>query len=189
MILEAVLGYLYGLDYADFRHILRGCDHPVSVLKNKKFTRTLDPKGFWRFEQDIDPELRLSVLAQVAYQELGDQGLERFLAMNGGEGWRLPEALRLADYDLGHDDRRNDPQPVGSKLQPRFYQWQEGQSVEESWEECERHAEILAKILPPPEEEDTLDSESDAAVALDLFGNPVETDLLGSPVYPKPRKR
>ena len=33
------------------------------------------------------------------------------------------------------------------------------------------------------------DSEGGDAVAVDLFGNPIDTDLFGSPVYPKPRKR
>ena len=114
---------------------------------------------------------------------------QNFLSQNDGEGWMLPETLRLADYGLGHDDRAKEHQPVASALGPRFYPWQLEQSVEESWEECERHAEVLAKLLPPPDPEKKTNSESGDAVAVDLFGNPLETDLFGSPVYAKSRKR
>ena len=78
---------------------------------------------------------------------------------------------------------------MASALGPRFYPWQLEQSVEESWEECERHAEILAKLLPPPDPEKNTNPEDGDAVAVDLFGNPLETDLFGNPVYPKSRKR
>jgi hypothetical protein len=63
------------------------------------------------------------------------------------------------------------------------------QSVEESWEECERHAEILAKLLPPSSPAKKQDIESGDTVAVDLFGNPLETDLFGTPLYERPRKR
>jgi hypothetical protein len=113
----------------------------------------------------------------------------KFLSQNDDEGWMVPEALRLADYDLGHDDRAKNCQPVASALGPRFYSWQLEQSAEESWEECERHAEILAKLVPPPDPEKKTNPDAGDAVAVDLFGNPIDTDLFGSPVYPKPRKR
>jgi hypothetical protein len=101
----------------------------------------------------------------------------------------LPDSLRLADYGLGHDDRAKEHQPVTAALGPRFYAWQMEQSVEESWEECKRHAEVLAKFLPPPDSKKKTSAEDEDAVAVDLFGIPLETDLFGSPVYPKPRKR
>lgn len=55
----------------------------------------------------------------------------------------LPETLRLADYGLGHDERAKHPQPVASRLGPRFYDWQLVQSAEESWRECHVHARNL----------------------------------------------
>ena len=73
-------------------------------------------------------------------------------------------------------------------LGPRFYPLQLEQSIEESWEECERHAEILTKLLPPPEEEKAGPENGDS-VPVDLFGNPVETDLFGNTIYAKSRKR
>jgi hypothetical protein len=112
-----------------------------------------DPKGFWRVDKAKDPELRHTVLTLVAFHDLeekiqecgGDRekGIEAFLNQNNGEGWMLPETLRLADYGLGHDERAKEHQPVASRLGPRFYDWQLAQSAEESWRECHIHARNL----------------------------------------------
>ena len=187
-IVDALVGLLYDLSAVDYSWILRDCDRPVDWLKSKQNTRKLDTKAFWRLEIGMDAELRSTVLAQVAFRELQRVGLNDFIGENDGEGWMLPEALRLADYGLGHDHRAKHHQPVASALGPRFYPWQLEQSVEESWEECERHAEILAKLLPAPDPEQKLESEDDDAVAVDLFGNTIETDLFGNPVYPVKRR-
>ena len=152
-ILEAVVAHLYGLDLSDFAWILRDCDHPVAQVCNKPFSRTLDPKGFWRVDKDKDPELRHPVLSLVAFHELNRVGPAAFLAQNDGEGWMLPDTLRLADYGLGHDDRARAPQPVAGRLGERFLPWQLEQGVEESWEECRRHAETIEKILRPADTE------------------------------------
>jgi hypothetical protein len=183
-VLEAIVASLYGLDFADFREVVKECDHPVERLESKPFTRTLDPKGFWRVEKDKHPELRLAVLAQVAFADLKEKGLDAFLNQNDGEGWMLPETLRLADYNLGHDDRAQQPQPVASILGERFRPWQLSQSVEESWEECERHAELIRQILRQDKSE-PVEPVPDAPT--DLFGNPIPTDLFGNPVYPAKR--
>jgi len=185
--MNAVVAFHYGIDQQLFSEIVRDCDYPSAQIEDRAFNRTLDPKGFWRFEKSDDPELRSTVLSQVAFADLRSRGLRRFLGADGGQGWLLPEALRLRDYGLGHDDHAKELQPVASRLGPRFYDWQVDQSVEESWEECERHAEILARLLPPLDPKKETPPES--GVAGDLFGNPIETDLFGSPVYPKPRKR
>jgi hypothetical protein len=116
--------------------------------------------------------------------------VEEFLGMNEGEGWMLPETLRLADYGLGHDERAKEAQPVATRLGPRFHDWQLQQSVEESWEECERHAEILDRILiPAPVVADSNFGEEQAGPPTDLFGHPLATDLFGSPLYSTGRKR
>jgi hypothetical protein len=188
VVLEAVIAYLYGLTQTDFREIMSGSDHPSDRLRSKEFIRRLDTKGFWRYQKSSYPEHRLSVLSQVALDELCKMGFDNFLAQNDGEGWMLPESLRLSDYDLGHDDRAEEAQPVTAALGPRFYPWQLEQSVEESWKECARHAEILSKLLPPPEE-DEIDPETGDAILVDLFGDPVETDLFGKAVKSKSRRR
>jgi len=72
-----------------------------------------------------------------------EAGIAVFCNQNDGEGWMLPETLRLADLGLGHDDRAKVPQPVRSRLGERFFPWQLEQSVEESWRECEIHAALL----------------------------------------------
>ena len=115
--------------------------------------RDAPPKGFWRVDRDIDPELRHTVLTLVAFHDLeerieaagGDRelGIGAFLAQNDGEGWMLPETLRLTDYDLGHDDRARMPQVVAGRLGPRFYDWQLAQSADEASRECHLHARNL----------------------------------------------
>ena len=149
-ILDALVAQLYGLTEEDFVWIVRDCDHPAKLICNSKYARRFDPKGFWRVDKDLDPELRHPVLAQIAFHDLQARGLDAFLAQNDGEGWMLPETLCLADFGLGHDERARVAQPVAAALGPRFLPWQLEQSVEESWEECRRHAEIIARIVPPP---------------------------------------
>ncbi|HRY44508.1 MAG TPA: hypothetical protein P5164_11240, partial [Thermoanaerobaculia bacterium] len=154
-LLDAVVAELYGLDFDDLAWILRDCDHPAALLREKAFCRTLDPKGFWRVDKEKDPELRHTVLSLAAFRDLkqtiaahgGDRekGIAAYCDAHDGDGWMLPETLRLADLGLGHDDRAREAQPVASRLGERFLPWQLAQSVEESWAECERHAERLRR--------------------------------------------
>ena len=188
-VLDAVIGALFGLSEDDFMWVLRDCDRPSEWLASNANTRTLDTKGFWRVEKDRPPELRYTVLAQMAFRSLSELGIDRFLSLNEGAGWMLPEVIRLTEYGLGHNDCAKEHQPVASALGPRFYPWQSEQSAADSWEECARHAEILSKILPPPGEEEQLVPETGDAAAVDLFGNPLATDLFGNPLYAKSRKR
>ncbi|MBE0541980.1 MAG: hypothetical protein IH623_11380 [Verrucomicrobia bacterium] len=204
-ILDAVIAQLFGLSETDFGWILSNCDHPIQVVTAKNFMRTLDPKGFWRVDKDQPPELRHTVLAQVAFAELQRLGLDDFLALNNGEGWLLPETLRLADYGLGHDERAQQPQPVAAALGPRFLPWQLNEDVAASWEECRRHAEniraIRAKFAPvesaPIAEteikaaEDQKPSRKIAApkavpvelpLAIDLFGRVTEAQPITRPL-------
>jgi len=188
-IVEVAIAMRFGINETEFREILRDCDRSIEALGSSAITRTLDTKGFWRFERELLPELRLAVVSQVAFREALSVGLEGFLGQNNGSGWMLPETLRLSDYGLGHDDRAKELQPIASALGPRFHPWQLAQSVQESWEECERHAQVLAKLLPPPDVVKTTHDESAAGVAVDLFGNPLETDLFGTPIYPVKGRR
>lgn len=119
-------------------------------MNDKAIARTFDPKGFWRVDKDKPPELRHTVLSQVAFQDLKAIGLEAFLNLNDGEGWMLPEKLRLADYGLGNSDRANEFVPVAEKMGDRFLSWQLEGTPEESWAECERHAENLRRLLGNP---------------------------------------
>ena len=144
---DAVVAITMGFSRSDLQHVLTGCDRPRGDTDGK------NPKGFWRIDKDIDPELRQTVLTLVAYANLESKiravggncakGIEAFLAQNEGEGWMLPETLRLADYGLGHDERARHPQPVASRLGPRFHDWQLAQSADESWRECHVHARNL----------------------------------------------
>jgi hypothetical protein len=149
--LDAVTARLFELDMDHMRAVLRECDGPLAGLLET--ARTYDSKGFWRVDKGKDPELRHTVLTLVAFHDLEknisacggdrDRGIEAFLTQSDGEGWLLPETVRLADYGLGHDDRAKEPQTVASRLGPRFYDWQLAQSAEESWRECHLHARNL----------------------------------------------
>ena len=150
-IINAIIAGLSNLDEASYRWILDDCDHPIETLRAE--SSKFNPKGFWRVDKTKHPEHRLTVLSYVAFCDLqekikecsGDveKGIEAFCNQNDGEGWMLPETLRLADYGLGHDDRAKEPQPVRDYFGPRFYDWQLAQSPEESWKECHLHARNL----------------------------------------------
>lgn len=144
--LDAAMFGVYGLSDNDIKWVLRDCDLPAHVPGT-------EPRGFWRVDKDRDPEVRHTILTLVAFHDLkriikdngGDRakGIEAFCSMNNGEGWMLPETLRLADYGLGHDERAKKPQPVRERLGPRFFPWQLEATPEESWKECEIHARNL----------------------------------------------
>ncbi|HOY68950.1 MAG TPA: hypothetical protein PLP29_18890 [Candidatus Ozemobacteraceae bacterium] len=71
------------------------------------------------------------------------RGIEAFAALNDGQGWLIPETLRLSDHGLGHDERARQPQPVASRLGPRFPEDRRPLSPEEARAECERHARAI----------------------------------------------
>ncbi len=150
-VLDSLSFKLFDLKTANVFWMLRDCDHPLAGFQ--KAARNFDPNGFWRVDKDRHPELRYTILAQIAFHDLEDKiqgaggnvdsGIEDFLNQNNGEGWLLPKTVRLADYGLGHDERALEHQPVASRLGPRFYDWQLAQSTEESWRECHLHARNL----------------------------------------------
>jgi hypothetical protein len=150
---DALTACLFGLSVQDLAELLTDCDHPLISLARSSRPLRLNPKGFWRVDQDKDPELRHTVLTLIAFHDLEekirayggdrDRAIEAFMTQNNGNGWMLPETLRLADYDLGHDERAKEHQPVASRLGPRFYDWQLAQSADESWRESHLHARNL----------------------------------------------
>jgi len=134
-------------------------DDAAFMIAEDLLTDRINPNGFWRVDQDLEPELRQTVLTLVAFADLNEKirsaggelerGIEMFLSQNGGAGWVLPETVRLADYGLGHDERAQHAQPVASRLGPRFYDWQLAQTAQESWRECELHAQNLTASMAP----------------------------------------
>jgi hypothetical protein len=148
--IDACIASCFGLAREDVHSVLAGCDLPTGSGESR------DPKGFWRIDKGQPPELRQTVLTLVAFDALQDcvnecegdlaNGIQDFLAQNHGQGWLLPETLRLADYGLGHDDRAKEHQPVASRLGPRFFDWQLEQNAEESWRECHLHARNLLGV-------------------------------------------
>lgn len=146
VIADAVVAHLYQLGWEEFLHVLRDCDRPSSHYR--ELAGTFDPKGFWRVDKEHEPELRQTVLALVAFRDLQAKGLDAFLEQNDGDGWLIPDTLRLADFELGHDDRAREPQLVSSRLGSRFLEWQLGEDVGRSWGECAAHAALIRRIVP-----------------------------------------
>jgi hypothetical protein len=149
-------------------------------------------------DNEWEPELRRTVLSLVAFHDLQRLGRDVFLDQNNGEGWMLPATLRLADYGLGHDDRAREPQPVAARLGERFYPWQLEGTVEESWEECRRHAENLRLIrnsgTPPASASIAAATDRPAAPAIPpprhaLLGERIETNLFGDEIPTRRRGR
>ena len=146
IILDVLVASGFGLNLSDLQWVLRQCDLPRSKITEAELTS----KGFWRVDKDKDPELRRTNLTLIAFNDLESKtraaggnrtnGSDAFLHQNGGEGWMLPETLRLADYDLGHDERAHRPQPVASRLGPRFFDWQLAQGSEVWRDERRLHA-------------------------------------------------
>ena len=143
---DAIIAVTLGLEEQDMRHMLSDCDRPRGHRVRSS------PKGFWRVDKEKDPELRRPVLALVAFLDLqsriltvGDRqkGIDSFLDQNEGEGWLIPETLRLADYGLGHDERAQSHQPVARSLGPRFYDWQLASTSAEFVRETQLHARNL----------------------------------------------
>ena len=196
-IVDAVVAHLYGVTAEDLGWILRDCDHPPGDTRNNVFARSLDAKGFWRVDKEKPPELRHTILTQIAFRDLQRMGLEAFMSQNSGEGWMLPETLRLTDYGLGHDERAKQPQPVASQLGVRFLSSQLNEDVEQSWEECRRHAEniraIRSRFAPEPavavSTTPAMPQNPSTPPAVDLLGEPIPTDLFGNELPPQSRRR
>jgi hypothetical protein len=144
---EAIVASQLGLSFEDLGFILLNCDHPCNALTDA-FTQLLDPKGFWRIDKALDPELRLSVLTMVAFHDLLSMGIDRFIALNDGEGWYVPETLRLSDFGLGHDERAKASQDVASRLGPRFSEMQLIKDAEITRRERTADAELIRSIVP-----------------------------------------
>ena len=179
VILDALVASAFGLDYSDLCRILDLCDLPTGEI----VPGLMNPKGFWRLDRNRDPELRHPVLTLIAFRDLESKirkasgsrndGICAFLAQNHGEGWLLPETLRLADYELGHDHRARCHQPVAQRLGPRFYDWQLASTEIEFRRETHLHARNLlglddyAQLVSRNLGDDESDSYASAPVARD----------------------
>ena len=154
VMIDATSASLFNCNAEDLRHVLHDTDLPAASIRTlSSHESRLDARGFWRVDRDKPPELRHTVLTQIAFADLqrhieaaaGDleADIQTLMDQNHGEGWLLPETLRLADYDLGHDDRAKEHQPVATELGPRFYDWQLSQPAEEAGRETHLHARNL----------------------------------------------
>ena len=137
-VLDALVAVWVGLGQDDLRRILQNCDRDAPSPRSG-----LDPKGFWRTDKQLDPELRRTVLALVAFRDLDTvirfanddpkDAVRTFSAQHNGMGWMLPEIVHLAEHGLGNGDRAKQARAVASLLGPRFYDWQLAQRPQNAW--------------------------------------------------------
>lgn len=59
--LEVLVARAFELTRDDLAWMLRNCDLPTEVLRDRGATSRLDPKGFWRVDRGLDPGKRLPV--------------------------------------------------------------------------------------------------------------------------------
>ena len=50
--------------------LLADCGHPAAALKSARLTRTLDPKGFWRVDRDLEPGQRRTTRTLFTFRRL-----------------------------------------------------------------------------------------------------------------------
>ncbi|MCO4100246.1 MAG: hypothetical protein HEQ38_12815 [Gemmatimonas sp.] len=146
---DAVAALAYGIEESDLDDLLD--DNPLGQPGKAR-----SPKGFWRVDYTLDPELRHPVLFRAAFRSLnaevracnGDTtlGVSKFLSGSDGAGWHLPESLLLSDYGLSDETRGLQAASVARRLGPRFFDWQLTQCPEESWRECHVHARNLQEV-------------------------------------------
>ncbi len=144
---EALCAFHFGLRWEDLVTILEDCDLPQSDLSGATL-KNLNPKGFWRIDKDLPPELRHPILSLAAFRDLKERGIEEFMSQNDGEGWSLPESIRLSDLGLGRDQRAQEFQPVRAVMGEQLLDWQVDVDPLQSWQECAAHAALIRQIVP-----------------------------------------
>ncbi|KNH04523.1 hypothetical protein BRCH_02411c [Candidatus Burkholderia brachyanthoides] len=111
---DALVAYQFGLSVDDFVHILAQCDYLKATLTDE-FASTPMPRDFGRSIGKRSQNCGIRFW-RVAFCNLTAMGVEAFLAQNDGQGWAMPERLRLSDYGLGHDERALEYQVVASRF-------------------------------------------------------------------------
>lgn len=98
-VIDAVVAHAYGLSAEDLRWLLKDCSHPTDFYRSRESRRQLDPKGFWRVDEEMPSPIRHTTLCLQAFNDLTDRILngesiaEAVNAMTGIEpdqGWSLP---------------------------------------------------------------------------------------------------
>jgi hypothetical protein len=135
-VIDAVVAHAYGLSLDHVTWLLKDCFHPCELYSSRESRRQLDPKGFWRVDEDLPPPIRHTTLflsAFKALQDLVEKGtpipaaVESLTGKLPGEGWAMPADAMTLFQRLGHD------------LSEPFRE----QSPDESWRELEQHRSNL----------------------------------------------
>ena len=135
-VIDAVVAHAYGLSEADLRWILKDCFNSSESYRNREARQQLDPKGFWRVDEDLPSPIRHTTLCLNAFIELdslikqGNSIPEAVNAMTGiepGQGWCMPNEALAIFSEMGLDVENEYPE----------------QTPADSWLEVEGHRKIL----------------------------------------------
>ena len=98
-IIDAVVAHAYGLSVEDLSWLLKDCSHPTEFYRNRESRRQLDPKGFWRVDEDMPAPIRHTTLCLQAFVALTDrisngesiaEAVNAITGMEPDQGWQLP---------------------------------------------------------------------------------------------------
>jgi hypothetical protein len=132
---------------------LRPPERPASRTKISAESST--PKGFWRIDKEQDPELAphrsdprspstpWSDLIGTRTPAIVTQRSAPSPSSTTGRAGCCPRPSSWPNAASATMRAPVQPQPVASRLGPRFLDWQLAQTPEESWAECKRHAREL----------------------------------------------
>lgn len=157
---DACIAHFYGLTQADFAFVLKDCDRTDIELNEAYGAGLLDPKGLWRAEKNLAPQLRQTLLSLEAFRDLKSRGIDEFLAQNNGEGWLLPEAVDVQGLFGNAVVPGSEARLVAAQMGVRHLPWQLGEDVHRSWAECAAHAQLIRRIAPVEELEETGEPEA-----------------------------
>ncbi|MCB9644393.1 MAG: hypothetical protein H6728_15075 [Myxococcales bacterium] len=130
-VLDAASAVLFGLDKQELQWILRDCHHPISKSSDARFTRKLDPKGFWRVQKHSPPQERQTTQIFIIFESIKERDLHSFL-----QNFFKEECFFSYDHFL---DRRS--REIGPTFAENFFV-----PPETIWRHCEEHALRLRKI-------------------------------------------
>lgn len=164
-IVDACIAHFYGMTEADLAFVLKNCHQTDADLNSAYSAGSLDPKGLWRAEKNLDPQLRHTILSLAAFRDLKRLGIDDFLALNDQDGWQLPTSLNVPALIEGVGAVDGRESMVAALMGERHLPWQLGEAVDRSWEECAAHAELIRQVAPIEYVEEASEREGSMAEA------------------------
>lgn len=117
---DALIAWSYGLSPDELRWMFRDCMATEAALKGATVIRGLDPKGFWRVDPHLPPELRHPSLTLRALEFLLTHDEHAFLVGMDGEGWQFPVEV-ISRHSAAHAPAGAAPPGGDAQAGPRSH--------------------------------------------------------------------